>query len=119
MERACMLRKLSVVLVTAGAFALGACSSSSGPTTNLCSNITAPCTAITAGMTEAQIDAAVGAATTGTTIVFDAAAFKFTNPLSTPAVSNLTITGQGANATSLDFGSQTAGTAGIAAINGN
>jgi parallel beta-helix repeat protein len=114
-----MLRKLSVVLVTAGALALGACSSSSTPTTNLCSNVTAPCTAITAGMTEAQIDAAVAAATTGTTIVFDTGNFKFANTLSIPAVSNLTITGQGANNTSLDFGSQTAGTAGIAAINGN
>jgi len=113
-----MLRKLSVVLITAGAFALSGCSST--PTPSLCtSTIPTPCVAIPSTFTEAQIDTAFAGAAANTTFVFDTATFKFTNTLSLPAVSGITLLGQGTTATILDFGNQTAGTAGITAINGN
>jgi parallel beta-helix repeat protein len=112
-----MLRKLSVVLITFCALALGGCGDDN-PT--LCtSSIPTPCVPIPNGTTEAQIGTAIAGAAAGTTFVFGASTFKFTNTLSLPAVSGITLLGQGATSTILDFGGQTAGTAGITALNGN
>jgi parallel beta-helix repeat protein len=109
-----MLRKLQFVLVSAGALALGACSSSSTPSTNLCGSIT-PCTPFPAGTTESAISTAVNSAAPNTTFVFDTGTFSFTNTLSLPNVAGLTIKGQGIGNTILDFTNQTAGSAGISA----
>jgi parallel beta-helix repeat protein len=113
-----MLRKLNVVLISAGALALGACSSST-PTNTLCSNVTAPCVPFVAGTAESAIDTAIASAAAGTTFVFDTGTFNFTGTLALPAASGLTITGQGIGKTILNFSGQTTGTAGITAILGN
>lgn len=109
-----MLRKLSVVFLSAGALALGACSSSS-TSTNLCTGVTAPCTAFPTGTTEATISAAVNTAAAGTTFIFGTGTFNFTNGLTPPNAAGLTFTGQGIGVTLLDFSGQVAGAAGITA----
>jgi parallel beta-helix repeat protein len=114
-----MLRRLNVVLISAAAFAVGACSSNSTPTNALCSNVTAPCVSFPAGTTESAIDTAIAGAAAGTTFVFDIGTFNFTGTLALPAVSGLTINGQGIGTTILNFSGQTSGTAGISAILGN
>jgi parallel beta-helix repeat protein len=85
----------------------------------LCANIPAPCVAFPQGTTESTIDTAFASASANTTFVFDIGAFSFSETLSIPALANLTIQGQGANTTSLDFANQTAGSVGIAALSGN
>jgi parallel beta-helix repeat protein len=116
-----MLRKLSVVLISAGALALGACSSGGGTTDagpNLCLNVALPCVPFLAGTSESKISAAVNTAAANTTFVFDAATFAFTNTLSPPNVAGLVFMGQGISSTTLDFSGQTAGSAGIS-VSGN
>jgi parallel beta-helix repeat protein len=118
-----MLRKLSVVLISAGALALGACSSDNntdGGTTNLCTNVTAPCTAFPAGTAESVISGAINTAQPNTTFVFGAATFEFTNTLTPPNVAGLVFKGQGIGSagTILDFVGQAAGTTGIS-VTGN
>jgi parallel beta-helix repeat protein len=105
-----MLRKVSVVLLSAGALALGACNS-----TNHCTNVKTPCTVIGSGTSESSIASAIATASAGTTIVFDTATFEFTNGIAPPNVSGLVLTGQGIGKTILDFAGQTAGTSGISA----
>jgi parallel beta-helix repeat protein len=106
-----MLRKLTVVLISAGLLALAACPGSN----NLCTNVKAPCVRIEPGTSESQIASAIATAAAGTTLVFDAATFKFTNSITPPNVSGLVLTGQGMGKTILDFSGQTAGASGISA----
>jgi parallel beta-helix repeat protein len=113
-----MLRKLTVVLLSAGALALGACSNTTkltdgGNTTNLCTNIASPCVPFPAGTSETTISAAISIAAANTTFVFDAATFTFTNAVTLPNVNGLTVEGQGMTSTILDFSGQLAGAAGI------
>jgi parallel beta-helix repeat protein len=113
-----MLRKLSVVLVSAGALALGACSSSSsapdaGP--NLCAATPTGCTAFPTGTTEATISAALSTAAANSTFVFGTGTFSFANSLTLSTASGITVAGQGIGDTILDFTNQTAGAAGISA----
>jgi parallel beta-helix repeat protein len=121
-----MLRNLRVVLISASALALGACSSSSspaadsGPPAVVCSGSPTTCN-IPAGASEAEIDSAVAGATAGTTFIFAEtdAPFTFTNTLTIPGVANLTFTGAGIGKTVLDFSNQTSGSGGISAVLGN
>ncbi len=113
-----MLRKLSVVVFSAGALALGACSSNNGgggpPPTDLCTGVTAPCVAFKAGASESSISTAISTAVAGTTFVFDKATFSFTNAITLPdSMNGITVTGAGIGNTILDFGGQLAGAAGI------
>jgi parallel beta-helix repeat protein len=114
-----MLRKLSVVLVSAGALALGGCSSTSTPsdggqTINLCTGIASPCVPFPAGTTETTISTAISTAATNTTFVFDTGTFSFTNALTLPDNSTgVTLKGQSMTGTILDFGGQVAGAAGL------
>ncbi|MGO8969241.1 MAG: parallel beta-helix domain-containing protein [Myxococcaceae bacterium] len=94
-----MLRRVSVVLLSAGALALGACSSStttpdSGTPAVSCTGTPQTCT-IPVGAPESQIDAAIAAATAGTTFVFGAGTFTLTNGFTLPAGANITIQGAG------------------------
>jgi len=118
-----MLRNLRVVLISASALALGACSSSSSPdggTADLCAGVTAPCTPFPAGTTAATISAAISSAATGSTFVFGSGTFSLPAALTLPAASGLTITGAGIGNTILDFSNPTSGTGdGIDALLGN
>ena len=105
-----MNRKFAAVPILASVLVLGACSS-----TTVCSNVKAPCVEITSGEPESSIASAIATAAVGTTIVFDAATFKFTNGIAPPNVSGLVLTGQGMGKTILDFGGQVAGASGITA----
>lgn len=87
-------------------------SGGSGSTSPLCEGVTAPCVAFPAGATEQEVADAVVSATPGTTFVFDAGTFTFTNTLSV-AAANVTIRGQGMDKTVLDFKGQLAGAEGI------
>ncbi len=111
-----MLRKVSVVLISAGAFALGACNTQTQ--TNLCQGVAVPCTFFVAGTTESVISGAINTAKANTTFVFDKATFAFTNTLTPPNVAGLVFTGQGIGNTVLDFSGQAAGTTGIS-VTGN
>jgi parallel beta-helix repeat protein len=111
-----MLRKLSVVLISAGALALGACGGNTPP--NLCDNVAIPCIGFTAGTAESTISAAINTASANTTFVFDKATFAFNNTLTLPNVAGLIFMGQGIGSTVLDFSSQAAGTTGIS-VTGN
>jgi parallel beta-helix repeat protein len=113
-----MLRKLSVVLISAGALALGACSSSSN-STNLCTGVAIPCIAIAAGTPESTISGVINTAQANTTFVFDKATFEFTNTITPPNVAGLIFTGQGIGSTVLDFSGQAAGTTGISVTGNN
>jgi parallel beta-helix repeat protein len=118
-----MLRKLSVVLFSAGALALGACSSTSGgdggtpPPANLCAAVPTGCTAFPAGTTEATISADLNTATANSTFIFGTGTFSFTNSITLSSAAGITIAGQGIGNTILDFTNQAAGTAGISATN--
>jgi parallel beta-helix repeat protein len=108
-----MLRKLTVVLLSAGALALGACSSDSTQPANLCTGVTAPCVAFPTGTAAATITSAIATAAANTTFIFGSGTFAFNNTLTLPKVSGLTINGAGIDATILDFSTQTAGAGGI------
>jgi parallel beta-helix repeat protein len=115
-----MLRKLSVVLFSAGALALGGCSSSSTPPdggTDLCTAITSGCTAFPTGTTEATISAALNTAAPHSTFVFGTGTFSFTNTLTLSSAAGITLVGQGIGTTILDFTNQAAGSAGISSTN--
>ena len=120
-----MLRKLSVVVLSAGALALTACSSSSPGTPDSgtpaisCTSSTTPTCTISASATESAIDSAIAGAVAGTTFSFAAGTFEFTNTIAIPAVANLSFFGAGMGQTILDFGNQTAGADGMDATLGN
>ncbi len=119
-----MLRKLPVVLLSAGAFAFSACSSST-PTPDAGSQIsctgTPPTCTIPAGVSGTAINSAVASAVAGTTFSFAAtdAPFAFNNTMTVPGVANLTFKGAGMGTTVLDFSGQTGGADGIDATLGN
>jgi parallel beta-helix repeat protein len=116
-----MLRKLSVVLVSAGALALGGCSNgSSDAGTNLCAGVASPCTPFPSGTSAAAISTALSTAAANSTFVFGAGTFSFSAALTLPGVAGLTITGAGIGSTILDFTGPTSGTGdGIDALLGN
>jgi parallel beta-helix repeat protein len=89
-----------------------ACSSPSGP----CGNVAGTCVSFPATATETTIQTAFGQAKAGTTFVFGAGTFKFTNEL-TVISDNVTIRGAGMDQTILDFAGQTAGSEGLLAMN--
>jgi parallel beta-helix repeat protein len=73
--------------------------------------VSGTCVAITAGMTEAQIQSKLATIGDHTTVAFDAGTFHFQNSLAFNAAF-LTIKGAGMTSTILDFGRQVAGGAG-------
>jgi parallel beta-helix repeat protein len=113
-----MLRKLAVVLST-GAFALGACSSDTTPANTLCTGVTAPCVAFPTGTSATDITTALnGTVAANTTFVFGSGTFTFTNTVNLPLVAGLKIVGQGIDTTTFDFSGQAAGAGGIKAADG-
>ena len=91
---------------------LGCGSSSSGGAAaagpDLCTGVPAPCIAVPAGSPEKTAATAFVSAKAGTTIVFDAGTFAFTNQVDI-AQANITVKGQGAAKTIFDFSGQLAG----------
>lgn len=119
-----MLRRVSVVLLSAGALALGACSSSSTPppdggATVSCTTSTTPICTIPVGASETAISSAIASAVAGTTFNFAAGTFNFTNTITVNNAANLTFKGAGIGQTILEFAGQTAGSGGISATLGN
>ncbi|HVP60661.1 MAG TPA: parallel beta-helix domain-containing protein [Myxococcaceae bacterium] len=74
-----------------------------------------PCTAFPVGTSEQTISAAFAQAAPGATLVFDSGTYAFTNSLNLAAVAGVTVRGQGADKTILDFKGQAAGADGILA----
>jgi len=120
-----MLRRVSVVLLSAGALALGACSTSTTPPPDAgggsvsCTTGTTPVCTIPAGTAESSISGAIASAVAGTTFNFAAGTFSFTNTLTVPGVANLSFKGAGIGQTILEFANQAAGSGGISATLGN
>ncbi len=93
---------------------------------SLCDGVSGHCVAFGKSATEAQIQTSFAAATAGTTFVFAAGDFKFSNEL-TITTDNITIKGAGSTNldttglqptnTILDFSTQTAGAEGLLAMN--
>jgi parallel beta-helix repeat protein len=86
-----------------------------------CAAVCGPCVAFAANATETTIASAIETAANGTTLVFAAGTFHFTNALTLDSQNNITIIGAGIAATILDFsGAATgAGPDGIDATNMN
>ncbi len=119
-----MLRRVSVVLLSAGALALGACSSSTTPPPDAgaavsCTSSVPPVCTVPAGATESSISSAIAGAAAGTTFNFAAGTFPFKNTITVPGVAGLTFKGAGIGQTILEFAGQTAGSGGISATLGN
>ena len=118
-----MLRRVSVVLLSAGALALGACPGPPPPPppppTPSCSTSVPPVCTIPAGATESSISSAIANATAGTTFNFSAGTFNFTNTITVNNAAGLTFKGAGMGTTILEFKGQTAGSGGISATLGN
>ncbi len=118
-----MLRRVSVVLLSAGALALGACSSTNPPpdagAAVSCTSSIPPVCTVPAGTSESNISSAIASATAGTTFNFAAGTFTFKNTITVPGVAGLTFKGAGIGQTILDFAGQTAGSGGISATLGN
>jgi parallel beta-helix repeat protein len=83
-----------------------------GSSNSLCSGVQSPCVSFGPAATEAAIQTGFAAAQSGTTLVFAAGTFKFTNEL-TVTTTGITIQGAGMDKTILDFSTQTAGSEGI------
>ena len=81
----------------------------------LCQGVADPCTAFPAGTSEQTISAAFAQAAPGATLVFDSGTYAFTNTLNLAVVARVTVKGQGADKTILDFKGQAAGADGILA----
>jgi parallel beta-helix repeat protein len=106
-----MLRKLTVVLLSAGALALGGCNNSSTPT-DACTEQPSPCKAFAAGATGQSIITAVAGAAANTTFGFAAGTYTFTNTITLPKVNGLRFVGAGSGSTTFDFSGLPSGTTG-------
>ena len=109
-----MLRARSFLVLATLATAVFACgdddpapaapagASGAGGTANadLCAGVAAPCVAFPTGTTEAVISTGLVSAEAGTTFVFGAGSFAFTNTLSI-ATAGVTVRGQGMDKLSL------------------
>jgi parallel beta-helix repeat protein len=117
-----MLRRVSVVLLSAGALALGACNN--GPPTPPDTGVSVSCPTTTAcnipqGATESDISSHIASAAAGTTFTFAAGTFPFKNTITVNNAAGLTFKGAGIGQTILEFADQTGGSGGISATLGN
>ena len=101
------------VIAVSSLFALGC--PGPVPSSGLCQGVADPCTAFPAGSSEQTISAAFARAAPGATLVFDSGTYAFTNSLNLATVAGVTVKGQGAEKTILDFKGQAAGADGILA----
>ncbi len=108
------VRHLVSIVVVSSLFAPGCVDDGNQPPV-LCQGVAAPCTAFPVGTSEQAISAAFAQVAPGATLVFDSGTYAFTNSLNLAAVAGVTVKGQGADKTILDFKGQAAGADGILA----
>jgi parallel beta-helix repeat protein len=117
-----MLRKLSVVLLSAGALALAGCPSNpqtdAGVPVVSCTTAAPPVCTVPAGALAMDINNHVSTAAAGTTFNFKAGTFAFTSTVAIPKVDGLSFNGAGKGQTIFEFTGETTGD-GFSAVLGN